>query len=165
MIEETISHYRLLSKLGAGGMGEVYLAKDVHLDRDVAIKFPSSLSLDETDRARFLREARLASAFHHPNIATIFDFGETADHRPFLVMELVRGRSLQDLIAHHELNLSQSIDICLDVSRALTEAHSHGISCFATVSALTPGVRRTARQLLAAAKDHRSRRDILADCL
>ncbi len=127
MIGESISHYRLVSKLGSGGMGEVYLAKDVHLDRDVAIKFPSSASLDARDRARFVREARLASAFHHPNIATIFDFGETTDHRPFLVMELVRGQSLQEVIALNELSVARSIDICIDVSRALSEAHSQGI--------------------------------------
>src|SRR4030095_1798516 len=91
MIGQTVSHYKILEPLGEGGMGTVYLAEDTHLGRRVAIKFPS-LSSDSHDyRARFLREARAVSELSHPGIATLFDYGETDEGRPFLVMELARG--------------------------------------------------------------------------
>jgi len=90
-------------------MGTVYLAEDTHLGRRVAVKFPS-LSSDSHDfRARFLREARAVSDLNHPGIATLFDYGETPDGRPFLVMELAKGRSLSDLMQSGELSLQREV--------------------------------------------------------
>jgi len=127
MIGQTVSHYRILEPLGEGGMGTVYLAEDTHLGRRVAIKFPSVNSDTHDYRARFLREARSVSELNHPGIATLFDYGETAEGRPFLVMELVRGRPLRDLFRNGELNLSRAVAIVTDVAAALTEAHSRGV--------------------------------------
>src|SRR3979411_422123 len=98
MIGKTVSHYRILEPLGEGGMGTVYLAEDTHLGRRVAIKFPSVNSDSHDYRARFLREARAVSELSHPGIATLFDYGETTEGRPFLVMELARGRSVSGLM-------------------------------------------------------------------
>src|SRR5215510_6012328 len=87
MIGQTVSHYRIVEKLGEGGMGVVYLAEDKHLARRVAIKFLNSL--DHHYRARFIREARAVSSLNHPNIALVYDYGETSEGTPFIVMELV----------------------------------------------------------------------------
>src|SRR3954468_22423292 len=96
MIGQTVSHYRILEKLGEGGMGIVYLAEDTHLARRVAIKFLTST--DHHYRARFIREARAVSALTHPNIATVYDYGETDDGQPFIVMEFVKGNTLSKLL-------------------------------------------------------------------
>ena len=88
MTGKTVSHYRILNALGQGGMGVVYLGEDTHLARRVAVKFPAARS-DEQYRERFLREARAASTLNHPHIAAIYDYGESPDGHPFLVMELV----------------------------------------------------------------------------
>src|SRR5258705_7640910 len=96
MIGQTVSHYRVIEKLGEGGMGVVYLAEDQHLARRVAIKFLTST--DHHYRARFIREARAVSALNHPNIAMVHDYAETDDGRPFIVMELVKGKSLGELL-------------------------------------------------------------------
>ncbi|MBX3277997.1 MAG: protein kinase [Acidobacteria bacterium] len=125
-MHNTVSHYRIVEKLGEGGMGEVYLAEDMLLERRVAIKFPQ-LSNDRDERARFLREARLASSLNHPNIATIHDFGETGDGQPFLVMELVEGESLGRVLAGGMLPVERSVRIALEVASALEEAHRRGI--------------------------------------
>ncbi|MCA1816056.1 MAG: protein kinase, partial [Acidobacteria bacterium] len=99
MIGETVSHYRILSLLGEGGMGTVYLAEDTQLGRRVALKIPNTPAAEQNQyHGRFLREARSASALSHPNIATLYDYGETADGKPFLVMELVEGKELGELI-------------------------------------------------------------------
>src|ERR1700742_1750274 len=98
MIGETVSHYRILEKLGRGGMGVVYLAEDTHLARQVAIKFSSAAPGDEAYRVRFLREARAASALNHPHIARIYDYGESPEGEPFIVMELVTGEDLAHLL-------------------------------------------------------------------
>ena len=127
MIGQTVSHYRILEKLGEGGMGTVYLAEDTHLGRRVAIKFPNKSRDEHQFRARFLREARAASALNHPNIAAIYDYGETADDQPFIVMELVEGKSLSDLLYEDALTLSRVLGIIEDVASALSEAHSRGI--------------------------------------
>src|SRR5438045_2948471 len=106
MIGRTVSHYKILKSLGAGGMGAVYLAQDTQLGRYVAIKFP--LDEKQTDhhyRARFLREARAASALSQANIATIYDYGEADTGQPFIVMEYVEGRGLHDLIAARALTV------------------------------------------------------------
>lgn len=108
-------------------MGTVYLAEDTHLGRRVAIKFPSINSDSHDYRARFLREARAVSELNHPCIATLFDYGETGEGRPFLVMELARGRPLTDLMQKGELNLPGAIAIVIDVATALVEAHARGV--------------------------------------
>lgn len=127
MIGQTVSHYRILNKLGEGAMGAVYLAEDTHLGRRVAIKFPTSKAEEHQFHARFLREARAASTLSHPNIATIYDYGETPDGQPFIVMELVEGKSLSDLLHEDKLTLVRAIEIIEDVASALGEAHSRGI--------------------------------------
>lgn len=108
-------------------MGTVYLAEDTHLGRRVAIKFPSVTSDSRDFRARFLREARAVSELNHPAIATLFDYGETDQGRPFLVMELAKGRPLTDLMQKGELNLTRAIAIVSDVATALVEAHACGV--------------------------------------
>ena len=124
MIGQTVSHYRILEKLGEGGMGAVYLAEDLHLARRVAIKFLTST--DRHYRARFIREARAVSALNHPNIAMVHDYGETADDQPFIVMEFVRGKSLSDLL-EEGLTLQRSVEIVSAIAEALGEAHEQGI--------------------------------------
>lgn len=129
MIGQTVSHYRILDKLGEGGMGIVYSAEDTHLGRHVAIKFLSAASTTDAHhfKARFLREARAASMLSHPNIATIYDYGETPEGLPFIVMEEVKGMPLSDLLNDGELNLARAVEIIEDVASALSEAHEHGI--------------------------------------
>jgi serine/threonine protein kinase/Tfp pilus assembly protein PilF len=127
MIGQTVSHYRILEPLGEGGMGTVYLAEDTHLGRRVAIKFPSLGSDSHDYRARFLREARAVSELNHPGIATLFDYGETDEGRPFLVMELAKGRPLSELMQKGELNLQRAVTIVSDVATALVEAHARGV--------------------------------------
>ncbi len=108
-------------------MGTVYLAEDTHLGRRVAIKFPSVNSDSRDYRARFLREARSVSELSHPGIATLFDYGETNEGRPFLVMELAKGRPLTELLRKGELNLARAVAIVADVAAALVEAHARGV--------------------------------------
>lgn len=122
-----LSKYRIIGKLGAGGMGEVYKAEDPTLLRTVAIKVMSKQ--DEAaacGETRFLREARAASAFNHPNIVTIYEIGETAEHT-YIVMEYVEGRSLRDLVSKKEVKPEEVLDIAAQTCDALIEAHSHGI--------------------------------------
>jgi tetratricopeptide (TPR) repeat protein/predicted Ser/Thr protein kinase len=124
MIGQTVSHYRIIEKLGEGGMGVVYLAEDQHLARRVAIKFLTST--DHHYRARFIREARAVSGLTHPNIAIVHDYGETPTGQPFLVMEFVRGNSLSELL-DDGLTLRRSVEIVSAIAEALAEAHHHGI--------------------------------------
>jgi len=124
MIGQTVSHYRTIEKLGEGGMGVVYLAEDLHLARQVAIKFLTSS--DHHYRARFIREARAVSALNHPNIAMVHDYGETPEGQPFIVMEFVRGKSLSDLL-EEGLTLRRSVEIVSSIAEALGEAHDQGI--------------------------------------
>ena len=124
MIGQTVSHYRILEKLGEGGMGVVYLAEDQHLARRVAIKFLTST--DHHYRARFIREARAVSALTHQNIAIVHDYGETTSGQPFLVMEFVKGKSLSELL-EEGLTLRRSVEIISSIAEALAEAHHHGI--------------------------------------
>src|ERR1041384_1818132 len=111
MIGQTISHYRIISQLGEGGMGLVYVAEDTLLGRRVAVKIPAHASNAQTYHARFLREARSVSALSHPNIATLFDYGELSDGRPFLVMELINGQDLGALMRAGALTLVRAIEL------------------------------------------------------
>src|SRR5262245_31859470 len=106
---ETISHYRILSKLGSGGMGEVYLAEDPRLGRKVALKvLPAGLEADEDARRRFSQEARAASALNHPHIITIYDIGAD-DGRDFLAMEYIEGESLRGLLSREPRQLKRAL--------------------------------------------------------
>jgi serine/threonine protein kinase/lipopolysaccharide biosynthesis regulator YciM len=129
MIGRTLSHYRILEKLGEGGMGVVYLAEDTLLGRRVAIKTIHSRAgaEDRHFRARFLREARAVSALSHPHIAAIYDYGETEEGEPYIVMELIKGETLGELMLMEKLNISRSIEIIKQVGEALAEAHRQGI--------------------------------------
>ncbi len=129
MIGTTISHYRVLEKLGEGGMGVVYLAEDTLLGRRVAIKSLNAArgSGEPHFRSRFLREARAISKLSHPHIAAIYDYGETDDGHPYIVMELVTGSTLSDLMVKEQLTIPRSLEIIKQVAEALAEAHSHGI--------------------------------------
>ncbi len=129
MIGQTVSHYRVISKLGEGGMGTVYLAEDTVLGRRVAIK---SLTIAPIPgqrhfRTRFLREARAASLLNHPHIATVYDYGETEDGQPYLVMELIDGETLNDLLKRESPSPERAIAIIKQVTEAIAEAHRHGI--------------------------------------
>jgi serine/threonine protein kinase/Tfp pilus assembly protein PilF len=125
MIGETISHYRIIDQLGEGGMGVVYVAEDINLGRQVAIKFLSSTTKEY--RARFLREARSVSALTHPNIATVFDYGETAEGQPYIVMELIKGQPLNEKLRAGSLPLPEAVRIVSAIAEALGEAHHQGV--------------------------------------
>lgn len=127
MIGQTFSHYRILESLGEGGMGSVYIAEDTHLGRRVAIKFPAVKRDEHHYRARFLREARAVSMLNHPNIAAIYDYGETDMGHPFIVMELVKGPTLADLLREQGLTIRRAVEIIEAVAEALSEAHAKGI--------------------------------------
>ncbi|HEX7771931.1 MAG TPA: tetratricopeptide repeat protein, partial [Pyrinomonadaceae bacterium] len=127
MIGQVVSHYRIVAGLGEGGMGAVYLAEDLHLGRSVAIKLPHPVRSDHQFRARFLREARASSSLNHPNIASVYDYGETADGQPFIVMEFIKGQTLNSLIDDGKLSLARAVEIMEAVCHALSEAHAHGV--------------------------------------
>lgn len=126
-IGQTFSHYHLSKRLGEGGMGVVYSGIDIHLGREVAIKFLLPGKHRRLSRARFLREAQSASHLSHPNIATVYDYGETAEGWPFIVMELLKGRTLADVLATGRLTAKETVTIISKVLDALCEAHRHGI--------------------------------------
>ena len=128
MIGQTISHYRILSQLGHGGMGVVYVAEDTHLGRRVAVKFSTASPENTQFRARFLLEARAASALNHPHIAGIYDYGETPEGHPFIVMELVSGEDLYQVLRRGPMPVGQSLRIVEQAAEALGEAHRQGIA-------------------------------------
>ncbi len=128
MIGSTISHYRIIGKLGEGGMGEVYKAEDTKLGRIVALKFLApSLRSDPEARKRFNYEARAASALDHENICTIHDIDETTDGRLFIVMAFCDGETLKDRIDKRRLETDEALDIAVQVLQGLAKAHEHGI--------------------------------------
>jgi serine/threonine protein kinase/Tfp pilus assembly protein PilF len=127
MTGETVSHYRVLQKLGAGGMGVVYEAEDTKLGRHVALKFlPEQYSSDRLAIERFQREARATSALNHPHICTIYDIDEH-DGRHFIAMELLEGKTLKQTIRERQLGIDEVLDLALQVAGALQAAHSKGI--------------------------------------
>ena len=128
MIGKTISHYKILEKIGAGGMGVVFKAEDTTLQRPVALKFlPPVFSTDQTARQRFIHEARAASSLDHPNICTIFEIDETEDGQSFIAMAYYEGESLKEKIAKGPLDVSEATDIFGQVLHGLERAHESGI--------------------------------------
>src|SRR5205807_711438 len=123
-----LGRYEIRSQLGAGGMGEVYLAHDTQLDRSIALKIlPAEVARDQQRLHRFLQEARAASALSHPNVAHIYEIGE-AEGAHFIAMEYVEGSPLDKKIDGRPLSMSELLDIAIQIADALDEAHRKGIT-------------------------------------
>ena len=128
MVGKLISHYRIVERLGEGGMGVVYKAQDLKLGRTVALKFlPPTLISDEEAKQRFIHEAQAASALDHPNICDIHDIGESEDGQLFIVMASYEGEPLHKKIARGPLRIPEALDIAVQVAHGLSEAHKAGI--------------------------------------
>ena len=128
MIGKTISHYKILEKLGEGGMGIVYKAQDTKLDRVVALKFlPPHIGTDAEEKKRFIHEAKAASAIDHNNICTVYEIDETEDGQMFIAMARYEGETLKEKIARGPLKLEEALDVAIQVSEGLSKAHEKGI--------------------------------------
>ena len=127
MIGTTVGHFEIVERIGSGGMGEVYRARDTHLDRDVALKFLSvATSAGDAARERFEREAKAAASLNHPNIVTIHEFGEH-DGRVFIVMELVDGHTLREDIGRGPMEIDRAVSIVSQIAEGLSKAHAAGV--------------------------------------
>jgi eukaryotic-like serine/threonine-protein kinase len=127
VIGQTLGHYRIESKLGEGGMGAVWKARDIRLDRLVALKtLPAEKLADEDRRRRFVQEAKAVSALNHPNIVHIYDIAD-ADAVPFIAMEYVPGKTLDQLIGRKGLRLNETLKYAIQIADALARAHNAGI--------------------------------------
>lgn len=128
MIGKVISHYRILEKLGEGGMGVVYKAEDTRLRRTIALKFlPPELTRDPEAKERFVREAQAASALHHNNICVVYDIDESDDGQMFISMEYLEGRTLKEKLERGPIAIGEALDITLQIGKALARAHERGI--------------------------------------
>ncbi len=128
MIGKTISHYKILEEIGSGGMGVVYKAEDINLDRHVALKFlPPGLTRDNEARERFIHEAKSASALDHPNICTIHEIDKTDDNQMFIAMGYYEGETLKDKIAKGPLKIDEAVDVAIQIATGLEQAHSKNI--------------------------------------
>jgi serine/threonine protein kinase/tetratricopeptide (TPR) repeat protein len=128
MVGKTVSHYKILEHLGGGGMGVVYKAQDLKLDRPVALKFlPSDLTRDPEAKQRFVHEAKAASALQHNNICVVYDVDETDEGQMFISMEYLEGETLKKKIEHGPLKIEEALDIAIQIAQGLTKAHEHGI--------------------------------------
>ncbi len=127
MIGKTISHFKIQSDLGEGGMGKVYLALDTELEREVALKFLlPHLTENEKINSRFKQEARTLATLNHPNIITIYEVGEFEGHS-FIATEYVKGQSLETILFNKTLSIKQILDIVMQLCDGLHEAHAHGV--------------------------------------
>lgn len=128
MIGKSAGHYRILSRIGAGGMGEVFLAEDTRLERKAAIKFlPPEMAADPERRKRFFSEAKAASSLNHPHVCVVYDVGETEEGLPYIAMELIEGASLDDILNDGPLDVDRIVKIAVQVADALDTAHSSRI--------------------------------------
>src|SRR5262245_3258249 len=122
-----LSHYRLISMIGAGGMGEVYLAQDTKLDRKVALKIlPAELATNQDRMRRFRQEAKTASGLNHPNIVTIYEIDQT-DSGPFMATEFIDGQTLRERLRLRPMKVNEALEVATQIASALAAAHAAGI--------------------------------------